>query len=173
MFFRGVGLPPTSYYVHLAVPFCRQVVQLLLASRCWWSHGIPRYGGFFYWKVSQNGRSILEILLKWMIWGYPYFRKLRFGMIIIQCWTSVHNFSIDQYTGWQQGLLKASNWCMLTWKRECDGKMVAIGYVGWLGQIPGTYITKMGIQSSETRGASPVNCVYRWDIRTWIIEWNE
>ena len=32
-------------------------------------------GGFLKWKYFQNGWFIGKIPLKWMIWGYPHFRK--------------------------------------------------------------------------------------------------
>jgi len=41
-----------------------------------------RYGGFHKWGVTPkwmvyNGKSIY----KWMIWGYPYFRKPPYGHV--------------------------------------------------------------------------------------------
>ena len=38
--------------------------------------GVCLYGGFQKWGYPQmDGWFIMEISLKWMIWGYPHFRK--------------------------------------------------------------------------------------------------
>ena len=48
----------------------------------WMNEAARRYGGFHEWWVTPkwmvyNGKSIY----KWMIWGYPYFRKPPYGHV--------------------------------------------------------------------------------------------
>ena len=48
------------------------VCFLRIKLRYWW---IFRYGGFHTWRYPNMESLNGKILLKWMIWGYPYFRK--------------------------------------------------------------------------------------------------
>ena len=69
------------------VPYLQLSPQLKLQTTCqlrWSKWGfwnvIPvQFGGFLKWGYPIAGWFIVEILLKWMIWEYPYFRMRRAG----------------------------------------------------------------------------------------------
>ena len=81
------------------LPCSRRIIQCLRRADVWkgpalvaptWSWGLIKdflqiHGGFHRWgypKIDCFYRKFKKILSKWMIWGYPYFRKPPHGSIL-------------------------------------------------------------------------------------------
>ena len=59
-------------------PSCMVTLPLDFKKQCpeRWNSYLPLFGGFHNWGYPKIvGYGWLTIRLKWMIWGYPYFRK--------------------------------------------------------------------------------------------------
>ena len=81
--------------------------QLRWSKWGFWNVIPVQFGGFLKWGYPIAGWFIVEILLKWMIWEYPYFRMRRAGRnprVFWLSWVDLHGIESTFMflpTGWK------------------------------------------------------------------------